>query len=353
MPDVADPRVDAAGINAITGARLTAPPDEDAKRAIGAMLPDPFAAWGGADRSHRPYAADVELTRLALVCSNLDVLAATALFAVRGLEQAFDYREAAARSAAGLEALAAGGRIPEIQLRRAAAEVCGHVGDAERLKRIYARAADMGDDPSQPNDDWLARAQFRLRHGGYLAQQGHPETALEALTGVLTTFEALGDRRSRAVTLLDIARIKTAKGEVDEALDLHPGALQIFEALGDRRSRAVTLGDIARIKTAKGEVDEALDLHQEQPQISRRWATVAAGGALGDTSGSRRPKARSRPPILTRAVVSSAKAGDERAVTLGDIAGIKMAKGEVDEASISTRAVADLPGAGDAARCGR
>ena len=64
---------------------------------------------------------------------------------------------------------------------------------------------------------------------------------------------ALGDRRARAVTLGDIARIKTAKGEVDEALALHHEQLQTYEALGDRRSRAVTLGDIARIQTAKGD----------------------------------------------------------------------------------------------------
>ena len=51
---------------------------------------------------------------------------------------------------------------------------------------------------------------------------------------------------------------------MDAALTLHEEQVEVFEALGDRRSRAVTLGDIARIKTAKGEVDAALTLHEEQ-----------------------------------------------------------------------------------------
>ncbi len=74
------------------------------------------------------------------------------------------------------------------------------------------------------------------------------------------------------MTLGDIARIMTGKGEVEAALALHQERLQTYEALGDRRSRAVTLGDIARIMTGKGEVEAALALHQEQVQISRRWA---------------------------------------------------------------------------------
>ena len=52
--------------------------------------------------------------------------------------------------------------------------------------------------------------------------------------------------------------------------------LGIFEALGDKRARAVTLGDIARIRADKGEVDAALQLQQER---------LAANKALGDQDG--------------------------------------------------------------------
>jgi tetratricopeptide (TPR) repeat protein len=78
------------------------------------------------------------------------------------------------------------------------------------------------------------------------------------------------------VTLGDIARIRAAKGEVDAALQLHQERLGVYEALGDKRERAVTLGDIARIRAAKGEVDAALQLHQERLGIFE---------ALGDLDG--------------------------------------------------------------------
>jgi hypothetical protein len=43
--------------------------------------------------------------------------------------------------------------------------------------------------------------------------------------------------------------------------------LAIFEALGDKRSRAITLGQIARLLADKGEVDQAPKLHQEKLAI--------------------------------------------------------------------------------------
>jgi tetratricopeptide (TPR) repeat protein len=71
------------------------------------------------------------------------------------------------------------------------------------------------------------------------------------------------------VTLGDIARILTDKGQVDEALELHRERLAVYEQLGDTRSRAVTLGDIARILRSKGQVDEALELQEERLQVNR------------------------------------------------------------------------------------
>ena len=87
------------------------------------------------------------------------------------------------------------------------------------------------------------------------------------------SFESLGEQRSRAVTLGDIARIKVSRGDVDAALELHNEMLRVFESLGDQRERAVTLGDIARIKVSRGDVDAALELHNERCVCSRAWAT--------------------------------------------------------------------------------
>ena len=56
---------------------------------------------------------------------------------------------------------------------------------------------------------------------------------------------ALGDKRSRAITLGDIARVLAAKGDVDQALKLHQENLAIAEALGDLDGIANTLWSIA------------------------------------------------------------------------------------------------------------
>jgi tetratricopeptide (TPR) repeat protein len=56
---------------------------------------------------------------------------------------------------------------------------------------------------------------------------------------------------------------------VDRALELHDEALAAYELLGDKRSGAVTLGEIARLFSAKGEVDRALELHEESLAIAR------------------------------------------------------------------------------------
>jgi len=316
VPDPIDPkRDDAVAVNAIAGARIE-PPD-DAPQIVIALLGPLFAAWGGADRTARPYAADIELSRLALLCGDLDILAATAPYAIRGLERRFEYRVAAALAADTLDALAESDRPVSVALRRSAAEIFDHVGDAGRLARIYASGPVLGtDDPALPAAERSARAKFRLRYGTYLAKQGDPDQARREFEAARLVFEALGDRRMRAVTLREIARILTDKGEVDQALGLHCEQIATFEALGDRRERAVTLGDIARILEDKGEVDQALTLHRER---------IATYEALGDRC--------------------------ERTVTLGDIARILRAKGEVDEALAlqrerlaTNRALEDLDG---------
>jgi hypothetical protein len=277
LPDIADPHVDAVAANAIAASRVNDDNDATQEQIRKTVLPALFIAWGGADRAGKPAATDIELTRLALRCGNLDVLAATAAYAIRNQESVFAYREAAATAEAALNALAAGGRPQDAFLLRTAAEVFDHVGDADGLRRVYAAAPRLGaDDTTLPRDERIARAQFRGRFAGWLVQQGDPDRALLELHEVRSVFEALGDRRSRAVTLGDIARILTDKGDVDQALQLHHEQLQIFEALGDRRSRAVTLGDIARILRDKGDVDQAFELQQQRLQTNE---------TLGDQDG--------------------------------------------------------------------
>ena len=279
------------------------------------------------------------LTRLALRCSNLNVLQATAFDAIMGYENAFEYRESAATAAATLDILTARDRLAGPDLLRAAAEAFDRVGDPDGLRRVYALAHDaVQDDALLPREARIDRAQFRIRFGSYLNRQGEPDRALQELQASLAVFATLGDDRSRAVTLGDIARIRANKGEVDEALKLHSEAMQTYDALGDRRSRAVALGDIARIRADKGEVDEALKLAcTSDCRPTTPSATAARAPSPSATSPASAPtKARSTKlsSCITkrcRPTTPSATAA-ARAVTLGDIARIRANKGEVDEA---------------------
>ena len=97
------------------------------------------------------------------------------------------------------------------------------------------------------------------------ANKGEIDQALQLHEEALRVYEALGDRRERAITLGDIARLRADKGEIDQALQLLEEALHVYEALGDRRERAITLGHIARLGADKGEVDQALQLLEGSP----------------------------------------------------------------------------------------
>ena len=75
--------------------------------------------------------------------------------------------------------------------------------------------------------------------------------ALDYYQQALLIYERLGDVRSRAVTLGQIADVLQARGQLDEALRIRQEEqLPVYERLGDVRSRAVTLGQIAEIGRA-------------------------------------------------------------------------------------------------------
>jgi Tetratricopeptide repeat len=69
----------------------------------------------------------------------------------------------------------------------------------------------------------------------------------------------LGDVRSRAVTMGQIADILQARGDLDEALRIRQKEqLPVYHCLGDVRSLAVTMRQIADILQDRGDLDEAL-----------------------------------------------------------------------------------------------
>ena len=67
-----------------------------------------------------------------------------------------------------------------------------------------------------------------------------------------------------------------ARGQLDEALKIrNEEELPVYERLGDVRSRAVTMGQIADILQARGELDEALKIrNEEQLPVYQRLGDV-------------------------------------------------------------------------------
>ena len=258
---------------------------------------DLFNGWGGPEGGNqRSSLHDFELTRLALLARQGEVLLHTAEYAVRWLERQFEYPEAAEIGEAAIGCIEQARQAVPLGLRRATAENDLTVGEVQRalvhlenaLQEIE-RTKQEGR-PVDPQD----HGALLLSHARLLMQAGRPDDALLELEQARGLFKAEEDR---AVTLGDIARLLADKGEVDKALKLHQERLVICEALGDKRSRAVTLSYIARLLADKGEVDKALKLHQENLVIYE---------ALGDKWA--------------------------RAVTLDDIARLLADKGEVDKA---------------------
>lgn len=190
--------------------------------------------------------------------------------------------------------------LHEPSARSSALFTLGHValsaGDLDRaLSAVQEKA---GLDRSRGAMGEAARADGKI--ADILKRRGDLDEALRIhRESVVPVFEALGDVRSRAITLGKIANILVQRGELDEALRIYREELvPAFDKLPDARSRAITLGKIADVVAAQGKLDEALDLYREQP--------LPVFEELGDVR--------------------------LRAFTLGKIADILAARGQRDEA---------------------
>jgi hypothetical protein len=324
FPDLVMPRQDAGALNPISGARIARPTADTA--AVADILPDLFTAWGGPDRSKAPTATDIELTRLALECDNAEALEATAFFALQGLASAGAYRRAAETATRTLDCLDTAKRVAKPDLLRAAAEAFDFAGDPGGLSRVFANGPILAaDDPVLPTAERIDRAHFGLRYAGWLTRQGDPDTALTQLFRVRDVLEALGDRRSRAVTLGDIARIMTSKGEVDAALALQAERLAVNEALGDQDGIAAASFDLGQIKLQRALDQRDGALFQEAyDSLARSHAIFKTIGHLDGICGVgtvlARVLAMAGQVAAARAMLEECRAGFQK---LGQPAGIQ------------------------------
>jgi|GEM_PF-2819335 len=178
------------------------------------------------------------------------------------------------------------------------------------------------------------RARALLLRGRAFVDKGHPTEAQQDLEAAATDLKKGGHERERAVTLGDIARLRSQAGDVVGALKLHEERIGIFDQLGDVRSRAVTLGDIARLRSQAGDVAGALKLHEEMIDIFDQLGDVRERAlTLGDIA-----RLRSQAGDVAGALKlheeelrTYEQLGDvrSRALTLGDIARLRSQAGDV------------------------
>jgi len=209
---------------------------------------------------------------------------------------------------------------------------------AERSRRVAEIRAWLEGNPEAPDElrislvDELGRLLFSL---------GDLDEALAHWREVeLPLHQRLGDARSQAITMGQIADILQARGQLEEALRIRQEVeLSVFERLGDLRSRAITMERIADILRARGQLDEALRIYQEEalPVFERlgdlREKAIAMGRiadilqARGQLDEALRIRQEEQLPVYERLGDVSSKA-----ITMGKIADILQGRGQLDEA---------------------
>jgi tetratricopeptide (TPR) repeat protein len=91
--------------------------------------------------------------------------------------------------------------------------------------------------------------------------------------------ERIGDVKSKAMTLNNMANVIQQQGDIDRALQLWQDSLEIYERIGDVQGKAVTLNNIAGVIAQQGDIDRALSLWQDSLEIQERIGDVQGKAA--------------------------------------------------------------------------
>jgi hypothetical protein len=101
----------------------------------------------------------------------------------------------------------------------------------------------------------------------------------------IAVYERLGDVRSRAVTLGEIAGILAGQGEIDEALKLHRENADTFGRLGDVRELLATQWSAAQIYLGQQDFERVAPLITEAYQQACAINALDGVAAIGATLG--------------------------------------------------------------------
>lgn len=205
-----------------------------------AALPPLAQAWRDADGDFPFDARGVEAARLALAgaaeATLMEAAAYPAGYHLFNTEH--NAQGALALLQPALTLIEVQGAAPRPDFLRLAADCAQRVGETGLQIALLEQGLAL------PSDDQRAMAQLAVTHAEATLGRDGPEKALERLHGARAVFEALGDVRSRAVTMGQIADILQQQGETAEALRI------LLEECLPIRARIQDVGGIAYVRYA-------------------------------------------------------------------------------------------------------
>ncbi|WP_199297723.1 tetratricopeptide repeat protein [Funiculus sociatus] len=143
--------------------------------------------------------------------------------------------------------------------------------------------------PAATEEDATRAAAGRAyKEGDQLYQQGTAESlrqAIAKLNEALPLYQAVGDKKGEAVTLLGIGKIYDALGEKQKALEFYNQSLPLRRATGDKVGEGVTLNNIGRVYSDLGEKQKALEFYNQSLPLRRATGDKVGEGATLNNIG--------------------------------------------------------------------
>ena len=266
--------------------RLKSQPNHQSKRRAIALLQNSFRFEEGMGDARTEFKI---LSLLGEIESDLSAFGDAACHfnhALQHAQQLGDARLLAdARNAAGLAAI----RLNQLEEARAlgdaAMKACEELGYELGKARAIANEAELhyvSGDRDLAQERYLraqaiyseqgARkqaAEMQLFAGLIRSDKLEAEAAFQAFNEALQTFDALGDVRGRALTLIGIAHLKVKLGESEGALALYDQTLRMTRELGDRYWEASAFNGAGFVYESSGERKSALSHYEQAREIFR------------------------------------------------------------------------------------
>ncbi|MFJ7907297.1 AfsR/SARP family transcriptional regulator [Kitasatospora sp. NPDC096204] len=163
-------------------------------------------------------------------------------------------------------AVRAGDRTAEVRARLVLGRLLTEVGSEPAALAELLRTRDLCTAHGLPGP-LLALAHAAL--GALFVQVGRPGDALGGFTAAISVWERLGDQRSVAAELLNLAGAFTELGRYDAAVRVVDQSLLICHRLADYELQALALDSLGTIAHDRGEFEQALRHHRNALSLLR------------------------------------------------------------------------------------